>query len=106
MIGARPIVFIAIADIHHHQYIFIFRQAKNFDDLIRIDTVDPKAVESFIGRCQNHVGCNDRGIFPAGIDTFTWDNVKVDPDGNLWFVDNGASFDFRACGKRGRGNDR
>ena len=36
----------------------------------------------------------------AGIDTFTWDNVKVDPDGNLWFVDNGASFDFRACGKR------
>ena len=36
----------------------------------------------------------------AGIDTFTYDNVKVDPDGNLWFVDNGASFDFRACGKR------
>ena len=35
----------------------------------------------------------------AGIDTFTWDNVKVDPNGNLWFVDNGASFDFRACGK-------
>ena len=35
----------------------------------------------------------------AGIDTFTWDNVKVAPDGNLWFVDNGASFDFRACGK-------
>ena len=35
----------------------------------------------------------------AGIDTFTYDNVKVDPDGNLWFVDNGASFDFRACGK-------
>lgn len=35
----------------------------------------------------------------AGIDTFTYDNVKVDFDGNLWFVDNGASFDFRACGK-------
>ncbi len=35
----------------------------------------------------------------AGIDTFTYDNVKVDLDGNLWFVDNGASFDFRACGK-------
>ena len=35
----------------------------------------------------------------AGIDTFTYDNVKVDTDGNLWFVDNGASFDFRACGK-------
>ena len=35
----------------------------------------------------------------AGIDTFTWDNVKVDADGGLWFVDNGASFDFRACGK-------
>lgn len=36
----------------------------------------------------------------AGIDTFTYDNVKVDSEGNLWFVDNGASFDFRACGKR------
>ena len=24
----------------------------------------------------------------AGIDTFTWDNVKVDADGRLWFVDN------------------
>ena len=35
----------------------------------------------------------------AGIDTFTWDNVKVDPEGRIWFVDNGASFDFRACGK-------
>lgn len=35
----------------------------------------------------------------AGIDTFTWDNVKVDANGGLWFVDNGASFDFRACGK-------
>ena len=36
----------------------------------------------------------------AGIDTFTWDNVRVDAKGSLWFVDNGASFDFRACGKR------
>lgn len=36
----------------------------------------------------------------AGIDTFTWDNVKVDPDGVLWFVDNGSSFDYRACGKK------
>ena len=36
----------------------------------------------------------------VGIDTFTWDNVKVDADGGLWFVDNGASFDFRACGKK------
>lgn len=25
--------------------------------------------------------------------------MKVDAEGNLWFVDNGASFDFRACGK-------
>ena len=38
--------------------------------------------------------------FLAGIDTFTWDNVKIDGDGWLWFVDNGASFDFRACGKK------
>ena len=36
----------------------------------------------------------------AGIDTFTFDNVRVDPAGDLWFVDNGASFDYRACGKR------
>lgn len=36
----------------------------------------------------------------AGIDTFTYDNVLVDGDGNLIFADNGASFDFRACGKR------
>lgn len=36
----------------------------------------------------------------AGIDTFTPDNVRVDADGTLLFVDNGASFDFRACGKR------
>ncbi len=36
----------------------------------------------------------------AGIDTFTFDNVRVDAEGELWFVDNGASFDFRACGKR------
>ena len=36
----------------------------------------------------------------AGIDTFTWDNVKVDAAGGLWFVDNGASFDYRACGKK------
>ena len=43
----------------------------------------------------------------AGIDTFTWDNVKVDADGGLWFVDNGASFDFRACRKKqGRFWDR
>lgn len=36
----------------------------------------------------------------AGIDTFTYDNVLVDGDGNLIIADNGASFDFRACGKR------
>ncbi len=35
----------------------------------------------------------------AGIDTFTFDNVRITPDGKLWFVDNGCSFDFRACGK-------
>lgn len=36
----------------------------------------------------------------AGIDTFTYDNVRVDKDGQLWFVDNGASFNYRACGKK------
>ena len=39
-------------------------------------------------------------VLIAGIDTFTWDNVRVDPKGNLWFVDNGASFEYRASGKR------
>jgi hypothetical protein len=34
----------------------------------------------------------------AGIDTYKYDNIRVDRDGNLWFVDNGASFDFRARG--------
>lgn len=38
-------------------------------------------------------------VLIAGIDTFTYDNVLVDAKGSLWFVDNGASFDFRACGK-------
>lgn len=38
--------------------------------------------------------------FIAGIDTFQHDNVLVDANGKLWFVDNGASFDFRASGKR------
>ena len=36
----------------------------------------------------------------GGIDTFTYDNVLVDVDGTLLYVDNGASFDFRARGKR------
>lgn len=36
----------------------------------------------------------------AGIDTFTYDNVRVDKNGRLWFVDNGASFNYRACGKK------
>lgn len=36
----------------------------------------------------------------AGIDTFTHDNILVDGAGNLVFVDNGASFDFRSRGQR------
>lgn len=36
----------------------------------------------------------------AGIDTFMNDNVLVDRQGELWFVDNGADFDFRARGER------
>lgn len=36
--------------------------------------------------------------FIAGIDTFMNDNVRVAPNGELFFVDNGASFDFRARG--------
>lgn len=38
--------------------------------------------------------------FIGGIDTFQNDNVLVDAEGRLWFVDNGASFDFRAQGGR------
>ena len=34
----------------------------------------------------------------AGIDTYKYDNIRVDRNGKLWFVDNGASFDFRARG--------
>lgn len=39
--------------------------------------------------------------FIAGIDTYqheALDNVMVDADGRLWFIDNGASFDYRAKG--------
>lgn len=36
----------------------------------------------------------------AGIDTFMNDNVLVDRQGELWFVDNGADFDFRSRGER------
>ena len=36
----------------------------------------------------------------AGIDTFMNDNVLVDRKGELWFVDNGADFDFRSRGDR------
>ena len=39
-------------------------------------------------------------LFVWGIDTFQNDNVLVDSEGSLWFVDNGASFDFRARGTR------
>ncbi len=34
----------------------------------------------------------------AGFDTFQNDNVLVTEDGNLWFVDNGASFGWSAMG--------
>lgn len=36
--------------------------------------------------------------FIAGIDTFANDNVRVTPEGELLFVDNGADFDYRARG--------
>ena len=39
--------------------------------------------------------------FIAGIDTYQHDildNVMVDASGGLWFIDNGASFDYRAKG--------
>ena len=38
--------------------------------------------------------------FVAGIDLFQNDNALVDGDGNLWMVDNGAAFDYRARGGR------
>lgn len=38
--------------------------------------------------------------FLAGIDLFQNDNALVDQDGNLWMVDNGAAFDYRARGGR------
>lgn len=36
--------------------------------------------------------------FIGAIDSITFDNVRVDSCGRLWFVDNGASFNFRARG--------
>ena len=38
--------------------------------------------------------------FLAGIDVFQNDNALVDQGGNVWFVDNGAAFDYRARGGR------
>ena len=54
-------------------------------DLLLRQLVDTYPVQSFI----------------AGIDTYqheALDNVMVDRDGHLWFIDNGASFDYRAKG--------
>lgn len=45
--------------------------------------------------------------FIAGIDVFQNDNALVDGSGNVYFVDNGASFDYRARGgKKGWFNKR
>ena len=38
--------------------------------------------------------------FLAGIDVFQNDNALVDDEGNVYFVDNGAAFDYRARGGR------
>lgn len=54
-------------------------------DFLRQQLIDTYPVQSFI----------------AGIDTYqheAMDNVMVDRDGRLWFIDNGASFDYRAKG--------
>ena len=53
-------------------------------DKIRRQIVKAYPIESFI----------------SGIDVFQNDNTLVDDKLNVWFVDNGASFDFRARGGR------
>ena len=50
--------------------------------------------------CEQAISAYPIQALIAGIDTFTYDNVLVDDDGTLLFVDNGASFDYRARGKR------
>ena len=77
------------------------RLAKFADDAVPLMEAWRKGDERLRRKiCEQAVYAYPVQAWIAGIDTFTYDNVLVDVDGNLVFVDNGASFDFRACGKR------
>ena len=81
--------------------VHVVRLAEFKADAIPLGEAWDKADESAKARIREQV----LAAYPcqaliAGIDTFTYDNVRVDPEGRLWFVDNGSSFDFRACGLR------
>lgn len=81
--------------------VHVVRLAEFKADTMPMDMAWEKADEAMKARLREQV----LAAYPvqaviAGIDTFTYDNVRVDGEGRLWFVDNGASFDFRACGLR------
>ena len=77
------------------------RLAKFADDAVPLMEAWRNADERLRRKiCEQAVYAYPVQAWIAGIDTFTYDNVLVDEDGDLVFVDNGASFDFRACGKR------
>ena len=77
------------------------RLAKFADDAVPLMEAWRKGDERLRRKiCEQAVYAYPVQAWIAGIDTFTYDNVLVDVDGNLVFVDNGASFDFRACGTR------
>ncbi len=62
----------------------VLRMGSHVEGWLKDQVVESYPIQSFIG----------------GTDTFQNDNVLVDHEGRLWFVDNGASFDFRAQGAR------
>ncbi len=81
--------------------VHVVRLAEFKSDAIPLGEAWDKADDSAKARIREQVlAAYPYQALIAGIDTFTYDNVRVDPEGRLWFVDNGSSFDFRACGLR------
>ena len=88
-------------DFHDGRGKQIVRLAKFAEDAVPLMEAWRNADERLRRKiCEQAVYAYPVQAWIAGIDTFTYDNALVDRDGGLVFVNNGASFDFRACGKR------
>ena len=53
--------------IQQHQNFFFLRKSKSLCQFIRIEKIDPTAVNPLIVSCQHHVSCYNTGIFNPGI---------------------------------------